>query len=82
MRKFTCRDNVTFGGERTWSRAETQRRWVSEGVAVLVFSASQRLCARTYLVAAEGRAGTFAAFVVVCFLRVPRRPLRFEIRAP
>jgi len=35
-------------------RAEAQRRWVSKGVAALAFSASQRLCARTYLVPAGG----------------------------
>jgi len=30
------------------SRAEVQRRWVSQPAAIVLFSASQRLCARTY----------------------------------
>jgi len=34
--------------ERVRPRAEAQRRWDGKGVAVLLFSASQRLCARTY----------------------------------
>ena len=46
--------------KRITSHAEAQRRRVSQHGAVVVSSASQRLCVGTYLAAAEGRAGKSA----------------------
>ena len=43
--------------KRITSHAEAQRRRVSKHSAVVVSSASQRLCVRTYLAPAGGRAG-------------------------
>jgi hypothetical protein len=42
--------------ERIRFHAEAQGRWGLEAVAGVVLSASQRLCARTHSVPAEGRA--------------------------
>jgi hypothetical protein len=42
--------------QRVRSRREAQGRWVRRDVAVLVVSASQRLCVHAFLVPAEGEA--------------------------
>ena len=59
--------------ERVRPRAEAQRRWDGKGVAVLLFSASQRLCARTYWFRPQAALGASA---FICGSGVLARGLR------
>jgi len=59
--------------QRVRPRAEAQRRWDGKGVAVLLFSASQRLCARTYWFRPQAALGASA---FICGSGVLARGLR------